>query len=160
MPNQTKNLGLYTFLESDAVDFEQINENFEKIDKTVICFETGTKTASLSESSEGTIVWRYKKFTDGTIELTTKIESTSIKSDSGSAAPYSSGDVKMYFPFSLSEIYDVQTHLCSSNGGWISDVTERSVLEYLTLKVMSVTQESSATYKQIFVNVKGVLGNG
>ena len=32
MPNVTKKLGLNILLENDIVDFEQINENFQKID--------------------------------------------------------------------------------------------------------------------------------
>ena len=32
MPNVTKKLGINIWLENDIVDFEQINENFQKID--------------------------------------------------------------------------------------------------------------------------------
>ena len=32
MPNQTQNLKLNTWLETEPVDFEQINDNFRKID--------------------------------------------------------------------------------------------------------------------------------
>lgn len=46
MPNITKKLGLNILLENDIVNFEQINENFQKIDDCVICTESGIKTAS------------------------------------------------------------------------------------------------------------------
>lgn len=48
MPNLSTNMGFNLFLESDVVDFEQLNANFEKLDKMVLCIESGTKTASYS----------------------------------------------------------------------------------------------------------------
>ena len=50
MPNITKKLGLNIWLENDIVDFEQINENFQKIDDCVICTESGIKTKSVLDS--------------------------------------------------------------------------------------------------------------
>ena len=43
MPNLSTNMGFNLFLESDVVDFEQLNATFEKLDKMVLCIESGQK---------------------------------------------------------------------------------------------------------------------
>ena len=63
----------------------------------------------------------------------------------------------MYFPFSLSEIYDVQMHLASNTIGWVSDITNKTVTDKVVFKVMGVDSENDYIYKQVFINVKGVL---
>ena len=157
MPNKTNNLGLNTFLETEYVDFEQINENFEKIADLVSCVESGTKTSSYTGGSDSVVTWRYKKYSDGTIDMSAKMEFTNLKCDGGSSSPYYSGDSKVYFPFSLSQVYDVQMHLASNTIGWVSDITGKSVLDHVMFRVMGTEHESSYVYKQIFINVKGVL---
>ena len=157
MPNKTNNLGLNTFLETEYVDFEQIKENFEKIDDLVSCVESGTKTSSYTGGSDSVVTWRYKKYSDGTIDMSAKMEFTNLKCDGGSSSPYYSGDSKVYFPFSLSQVYDVQMHLASNTIGWVSDITGKSVLDHVMFRVMGTEHESSYVYKQIFINVKGVL---
>lgn len=157
MPNLTKNLGLNTWLENEVVNFEEINSNFEKIDGLVTCVKSDTVTSAYSGGVSGNATWRYKKYSDNTIEMSTKLEFMNIKCNGGSKAPYHSGDLKVYFPFNLSEVYNVQMHLASNTIGWVSDITGKSVLDYVIFRVMSMEYESTEIYKQIFINVKGVM---
>ena len=46
MPDKTKNLGLTIWNDTDYVDFEEINDNFKKLDNSSICKESGIATAS------------------------------------------------------------------------------------------------------------------
>lgn len=156
MPNTTTNLGLNTWLENEVVNFEEVNQNFEKLDTMVMCIESGTKTSSYSGSSDGVTTWRYKKYSDGTIDMSAKLNFTNLKCNGGSAIPYYSVDSKVYFPFSLSEVYDVQMHMASNTIGWVSNITDRSILGYAMFRVMSMKLETTDEYKQIFINVKGV----
>lgn len=157
MPNKTANIGLNTWLENEVVNFEEVNENFEKIDGLVSCIESGTKTTSYTGGASSVATWRYKKYSDGTVEMYTKLEFVNLKCNGGSEAPYYSGDSKLYFPFELSEVSDVQMHLVSNTIGWVSDITDKSVLDYVTFRVMAMKFEDENIYKQIFVNVKGVI---
>lgn len=157
--NHTPKLGLNIWLENEAVNFEEINANFTKIDSLVNCIESGTATASFSGGTTSTVTWRYKKYSDGTIDMSAKLEFTNVKCNGGSKAPYYSGNSDVYFPFNLSSIYDVQMHLASNTVGWVSDITSKSVLNKVSFKIMSMDYESSQVYKQVFINVKGVLAS-
>lgn len=157
MPNKTGKLNLNTWLENEQVNFEEINENFEKIDKLIICTESGTKTAAYSGGSDSMATWRYKKYSDGTVEMSTKLSFNTLKCNGGDAAPYISTNSKLFFPFSFSEIYDVQMHLVSEMNGWVSDITSNSVVDYREFRIVGMKQETDNTAKQIYVTVKGVL---
>lgn len=160
MPNLTENLGLTTWLENDIVDFDQLNANFEKLDSMVMCIESGTKTASYSGGSDSVATWHYKKYSDKSIEMCAKLNFVNLKCNGGTGSPYYSGDSTVYFPFTFSEIYDVQMHLASNTIGWISDITQKSVLDFLRFRIMATEYESTNVYKQVFVSLKGVLADG
>lgn len=155
--NQTTNLKLNTWLENEPVNFEEVNENFEKIDKLPFVIESGTKAGAYTGGSNGSNTWRYKKYSDGTIEMSTKLEFDNLKCDSGTEIPYYSGYSKVTFPFALKEVYDVQMHLASNTIGWVADISNRSVLDSVTFKVAAAYKEINSVYKQVFINVKGVL---
>lgn len=157
MATRTPNLGLNTWLESDVVNFEEVNENFEKIDTMVMCTESGEVTSSYSGGVSGSTTWKYKKYSDGTIDISTKMEFTNVKCNGGSAAPYYSGTTTLYFPFTLSQVNDVQMHLASNTIGWVSDITGQSVLDKVMFRLLAMEYESDYEYKQVFINVKGVM---
>lgn len=157
MPNKTANLELNTWLENEPVDFEEVNANFEKIDKLVSCVESGNKTSNYTGGSESVAKWRYKKYSDGTIEMSTVIYFTNLKSNGGAKAPYYSESSTIYFPFSLNEVYNVQMNLASSSFGWVSNITGKSVLDSVTFRLMSPESESTEVYKQVFIDIKGVI---
>ena len=48
-------------------------------------------------------------------------------------------------------------HLASNTIGWIADITNKTVLDSVTFKVATAYKENDLVYKQIFLNVKGVL---
>lgn len=154
--NQTANLGLNTWLENEPVDFEEINENFEKIDSLVSCIESGTATASFTGGTNTVANWKYKKYSDGTIDMSTKLDFTNLKCNGGTGSPYYSGTSTVYFPFALTEVHDVQMHLASNTIGWVSNITGQTVLDKVIFRVMATEYESTDIYKQIFINVKGV----
>lgn len=155
--NKTKNHGLNIWLENEPVNFEEINENFNKIDKFVVCTESGTITSYYSGGSDTVAKWYYKKYSDKTIEMSAKLEFTNLKCNGGDSSPYYSGTSKLLFPFELSAVYDVQMLLASNTIGWVSNITGKSVLDYVMFRVMGTAYESTTEYKQIFINVKGVL---
>lgn len=157
MPNLTKKLGLNTWLENEVVDFEQINYNFEKIDDMVMCLEGGKNTSNYTGGSDTVATWNYRKYSDRTIDLWTKLSFSNLKCNGGSSFPYYSGDVKIYLPFSLSDITDVQMHLKSGTIGWVCDITGKEISDYLQFRIMSTVYESTTLYKEVFINVKGVL---
>lgn len=157
MATKTPKLGLNIWLESDPVNFEEVNENFKKIDDMVMCIESGEVSSSYSGGVSGSTTWKYKKYSDGTIDMSTKMEFTNIKCNGGSSAPYYSGTLNLYLPFTLSQVYDVQMHLASNTIGWVSDITGQSVLDKVTFRLLAMENESDYKYKQVFINVKGVL---
>lgn len=157
MATKTPKLGLNIWLESDPVNFEEVNENFKKIDDMVMCIESGEVSSSYSGGVSGSTTWKYKKYSDGTIDMSTKMEFTNIKCNGGSSAPYYSGTLSLYFPFTLSQVYDVQMHLASNTIGWVSDITGQSVLDKVSFRLLNMESESDYKYKQVFINVKGVL---
>lgn len=155
MSNLTPNMSFNTFLESEVLDFEKINENFEKLDGYALCIESGEKTATYSGGASGNATWRYKKYSDGTIELYTKLDLDSLKCSSGASNPYYSSDVKVMLPISITSIDGVQMHLSSDTTGWVCDKTGKSVLDYVLFKVMSTALESTNIFKRISIEVKG-----
>lgn len=157
MPNKTTNLELNTWLENEMVNFEEVNANFETIDKLVSCVESGTKTSNYTGGSDSVAKWRYKKYSDGTVEMSAKLGFTNLKCNGGNQSPYYSGTSNVYFPFTLTEVYDVQMHLASNTIGWVSDITGKSVLDMVMFRVMATESETDEKYKQIFIQVKGVM---
>lgn len=157
MPNKTANLELNTWLENEVVDFEEVNANFEKIDKLVSCVESGIKTANYTGGSDSVAKWRYKKYSDGTVEMSTVIYFTNLKCNGGVKAPYYSGSSTINFPLSLSAVYNVQMHLASNTFGWVSNITGKTVADSVMFRLMSLEYESNEEYKQVFINVKGVV---
>lgn len=155
--NRTPNLGLNIWYENEAVNFEEVNENFENLDDMVMCIEHGTITSEYTGGSETAAKWRYKKYSDGTVEFISKLAYTNLKCNNGSSAPYYSASSTVRFPFSLKEVYDVQMHLASNTYGWPVDMTTESVKDKIEFRVMALSSETTEIYKQVFVSVKGVL---
>lgn len=157
MADKTPNLGLNTWLETDYFDVNEINENFIKLDALSICKETGIATASYTGGVSASTEWYYKKYTDNTVEMSTRLYYTNLKCNGGDAAPYYSSSSTISFPFQFTKIYDVQMHLSSDTTGWISDITGETVIDNITFRLMNMKKETEEKYKQIFVSVKGVL---
>lgn len=155
MPNLSTNMGFNLFLESDVVDFEQLNANFEKLDKMVLCIESGTKTSSYSGNTTGNATWNYKKYSDGTIDLDTAIGFDTLKCNQGSKAPYYTGNCRVYFPFTITKIDNVQIHMSSETKGWVCNLTGKDVVDYILFNIMGMESESNYVFKKVFINVKG-----
>lgn len=157
MPNKTPILGLNTWLESDFVNWQDLNENFEKLDSTSVCRETGTAVASYTGGSVTSVQWRYKKYSDGTVEMSASFPYNTLACNNGTSVPYESGITDISFPFMFSDIYNVQVYMASELKGWVSNITKAETLDHLTLVVLSMTKENIPMNKRLFINVKGVL---
>lgn len=162
--NKTTKLGLNIWLENEAVNFEEVNENFTKIDAIPFCVESGTKSASFTGGASGdVVVWYYKKYSDGTIELNAKLDYNDLRCVNGEGAPYYSSESKVNFPFSLAKIYSVQMHLIDREHlGWVQDTTPKDILTYANYVVVGFLKEDAdsvptPSYKQVYITVKGVL---
>lgn len=155
MPDLSANMKFNIFLENDVVDFEKINENFNKLDKLVLCTESGTKSASYSGAATGNASWYYRKFSDGTIEMYTKLELDNIKCGSGASSPYQSGTISVNFPFKLTAVNNVNMNMASNTVGWVSDTTGKGIVDLVRFNVRSTAYENSYIYKQVYINVKG-----
>lgn len=155
MPNKTTKLGLNTFLESEVLNYEDVNYNFEKIDEYPICIESGKKSSTYSGAVSGNATWYYRKYSDGTIDLYTNIETTGLKCSSGASAPYHSNTTKILIPISLSTIYGTELSLTSEYLGWVADITGKNVNDYITFQVVGLKVESNNTYKRVYIHIKG-----
>lgn len=156
MAQQTDKLKFNTWFDTDYVNFEELNDNFKKLDSYPLCIESGTKNAYFTGGSDSSAKWYYKKYNDKTIEMSAKLNFTNIKCNRGEKAPYYSSDSKVEFPFEMSEVYNVQMHLASNTFGWVTNITGQSVLNSVSFRVMGMEYETTQEYKQVFVTVKGV----
>lgn len=155
MANQTTNVGFNVFLENDVVDFDEINYNFEKLDGMALCIESGTKTATYSGGISGNANWYYRKYSDGTVDLFVKMDSESLKCNTGTKIPYVSSAVTVNFPLQLTSILDVQMSVSSETFGWISNITAKNTLDSVKFQIAAPSTETTSVYRQVFINVKG-----
>lgn len=175
MPNKTAKLGLNTWLENEYVNIEEINDNFRLLDGFPMCVESGTKTSEYGyvnpENSQfiswGNVTWYFKRYAtsslDGNFEMSAKIEYSGNKDlkCNGVLAPndamFYSGISRIMFPVKFKHVYDVQMHLASNTLGWLSDITGAAVSSYVQFRLVNPKEETESMYKQVFINVKGVL---
>lgn len=155
MSTLSTNMEFNLFLESDVVDFELLNANFEKLDKMVLCTESGEKTANYSGGTTGNATWKYKKYSDGTIDLYTAMSLDNLKCSQGSQAPYYTSDCKVYFPFTITKIDNVQMHMSSETKGWVCNLTGKDVVDYILFNIMGMESENNYVFKKVFIDVKG-----
>lgn len=153
--NVTSNIGLHVWNEDEIVDFEEINENFEKIDDLLLVVEYGTKTANTTGGTDNIITWYYRVFNNQTVDMYCKLDCDSLKCNNGSAVPYLTNELTVSFPFGLSEIRDVHMHMASSTKGWVFNTTEENVLNKLSFVVGSFENESTNNHKTIYISLKG-----
>lgn len=158
MASKTDKLKLNIWEETDVVNFEEVNENFKTLDGMVMCIESGTKTAPYTGGYGDSIAtWHYKKYSDGTIDMSAKLIYSNLKCNGETAqGVFYSGSSKVTFPFEFRDVFDIQMHLASNSNGWISDISNKSIYNDLTFRLLAVHKETEEMYKQVFVNVKGV----
>lgn len=158
MPNKTKNIGLTTWLESDVVDFEQVNDNFEKIDALVNCIEAGVIVGSYDDGGTvATTNWHYKKYSNGSVKMDAKLVFNNLICDTGDEIPYYSDSVTITYPFQFSSVYSVQMHAVSNGITWVADITGKTVVDSTTFRLVTRAKESGTVYKQVYITVKGWL---
>ena len=153
MSTKTSNLGLTIWNDTDPVDFEEINSNFQTIDRLVSCIESGIVTTSYNGETTTDVNWYYKKYSDGVTEACAILLCNTLTCNTGTAAPYASAVSTINFPFTFSTIYNIQMNLVSETTGWIANTSVS--LDRATFKVCNIVQETEATYKQVCVSVKG-----
>lgn len=159
MSSTTKNLGLTIWNDTDPVNFEEINSNFKKIDSLVNCIESGIVTSTYTEGYQSNIEWHYKKYSDGSVDMSGILYYTNLKCNQGSEAPYYSGVSTVNFPFAFSKVYNVQMHLVSNTFEWLVNVTGETVSDSVMFRLFNMQIENNENYKQVFINVKGILAS-
>ena len=153
MSSKTSNLGLTIWNDTDPVDFEEINSNFQTIDGLANCIESGIVTVSYNGGTNTDVNWYYKKYSDGVAEACVILSYNTLTCNTGTAAPYESTVSTINFPFTFSAIYNIQMNLVSETTGWIANTSVS--LDRAAFKVCNIVQETEATYKQVCVSVKG-----
>lgn len=146
MSSKTSNLGLTIWNDTDPVDFEEINSNFQTIDGLANCIESGIVTVT-------DVNWYYKKYSDGVAEACAILSYSTLTCNTGTAAPYESAISTINFPFAFSTVYNIQMNLVSGTTGWITNTSVS--LDSASFKICNIVQESASAYKQVCVSVKG-----
>lgn len=157
MSSKTKNLGLTTWDDTDPVDFEEINDNFEKIDNLVSCIESGVAQSTYTGGARETVDWHYKKYSDGSVDMTGVVYYTTLLCSNGDAPLYSSDVSDVTFPFEFNDIFDVQMNLTSGTFGWVCNANSATSLDHISLRIYNMWKETADVYKYIYINIKGKL---
>lgn len=156
MASKTTNLGLNTWNETDIVNFEEMNQNFETIDTLVHCVESGYITAPYTNGSNTTAEWYYRKYSDGMVEVSADLTYTQLICDQGSAAPYySAKHSEVTLPFVFDRVYDLQMHIASNSMSWVTNITGSNISNRVIFRLFNMAVESSELYKQVFIHIKG-----
>lgn len=155
MPNQTAKMQFNTFLENDVVDWELINQNFEKLDDTVLCIESGEKTAAYSGGSSGNAVWYYKIYSDGSLDMYTILDINNLRCSNGGKIPYYSDKVTVNFPFKLNNVNYMNIHVVSDDYVMVSNVTQKTSNDIIVFRLAAMESESNYKARQIYIEIKG-----
>lgn len=155
MSSRTTKLGLITWNDTDYVNFDDMNDNFNKIDSLVNCTKSEVKNASYTGGSQENAEWYCKTYTDGIMEVSAVLYFTNLKCNGGDEAPYYSGNVTVNLPVTFTHVYNLQLHLSSNTHGWISDITNDTITDKVEFIALNMIKETDAMYKQVFVTVKG-----
>ena len=174
---KTKNLGMNLFIDTDVVDFNDINKNFNVLDALPFCVKSGVTTATyqqyiLKNGNENTaygnpidVKWNYKIYNDKTFEMYAKIELTTLSCTAAIGSLFRSGYLRVYLPnkysdgtmFNIAEVSDLNINMSSDSYDWIILTNGPSIVNNFTFRIVGPKKETYSVYRQIFVNVKGVI---
>lgn len=182
MSSKTDNLQMTKWLENDPVNFEEVNENFLKIDNCTSCYERGVVTSSYSGGLNGVGKWVYRKYTgwnlkksdDDTLSIIKTIEACIVidasslpieNEDSDISSIFHSIDLTINLPFDIASLSYINMHLAVDGlyGGVMDKTAYDNDLSMIgkSLKVqlwsMKKEQPGSPKNKKIMINLKGVL---
>lgn len=164
MATKTPNLKLNTWLESDVVNFEEVNENFEVLDGCIMCIASGMTDSSCSGSSDSRPNWNYKKYSNKTIEMDTRIPfANSICSEGVTGTgPYKMiNNCILSLPTNvgtITSITSIQLQLSGENAyGWAVNLSNKDRIDSIVMNILNSIIETSSSYKEIHVSVKGVI---
>ena len=159
MPNKTTNLKLNTWLESDVVDFEQVNENFQIIDGLVNCMEAGTWTSTYTDGDvTRTATWYYRKYTNGHVDMYGKLgfNRGDLLCSEGDESPYYSEYKQINYPVTFTSIYHLDIGTSNTkNSNWTVNLTGSSTMGYCGFRLVSRPKETENAYKVVYISVKG-----
>lgn len=160
MGTQTSKLKLEKPYESDMASIGVINANMEKIDALTHITASGTATSSKyhnqTDSPNGSVTWRYKKFDDSTFSANCKFSLTDLMCNTASGQAYWSGYIRVMTPnIGISSVDDCQVHVAGNCFNWIINITGATILDYVQFRCGSVYQETEEIYKQFFIHIEG-----
>ena len=159
MPNKTTNLGMNVFLENEVFDVDLVNENFQIIDDIPMTAKSaGVMTSVFSGAQSGTVTWRYKRYSDKTIDLEASIVLNSVYINANNAVPYYSNDVVVNLPVVLSSVNNIHTDIVANTRRWVAMTSSTgTVTTALTFSILSnVKDTSSSNRNTVFIQIKGV----
>lgn len=178
MSTKTDNLQMNKWFENDPVNFEEVNDNFLKLDDCTQCFERGAITSNYSGGLNGVGTWIYRKYTgwnmkksdDGvsiikTVEACVVVDASSLNistPDSAMSTLFHSSEVQIDLPFEIASLSYINIRLTGNVYGGIIDNTKYesnlSMLgKKLKIQLWSMKKEESSIPKKIMINLKGVL---
>ena len=160
MSSLSSNLGLKLFDESDYVDFEDINNNFELLDTANACKSVDTATSTYTNGSSSVANWYIKRYASSYTECETTLNFASLSASSSSSS-YTVGDTSLYAvavtELTLPVAYTSQKIEIKVNGAPFvmvsSSVTNQTVTIVGYLSGASVTWGSAT---ELLITVKGV----
>lgn len=162
MPNKTKNLELYTFLENEPVDYTLINDNFEKVDSLITVVESSTKTATYNDgdTNNKSTTWHCLKYSDGTMEIMAKIPYVNELCTNGTESPYYSSitNIKLPVTFHPDKIQDLQVTTVSYNIAWGVIVSEKAISDTIPVRFLSLNKDTTPTVSRyLHIKIRGEL---
>lgn len=171
MPATTTNLGLIKPYESEYWDIDKFNENMDKIDALTHIVESGTATSdkyaiNSVTTKSGTVTWRYKKYSDGTLEANSawKISNLRCNDKQGEDGTWRSGFVHVNYPSLGQQTVYYKNAMCASSSA-ASDATQCWVMDcsiygedagYQTIRLVATKNETdTSAEKVIYMEFKG-----
>lgn len=154
----TPNLGFNVFQEMDVVDFEEINDNFEKLDDYVMITEAGTSTATVGSD---VVTWSYRKFSNHVVEMEGKLELNNTLCNVAVGSIYNCANITVNLPITVSILYDRQISAsCPDINVWACDKTASTATSSITACILTTSDAETAVgavakHKELFIKVKG-----
>lgn len=165
---RTPNLGLATWLENDIVNFEDINDNFEKLDNCIVGLSKGyeSEPATVIGGGANASPWKYKTYSDGSTEITIAIQYAALRccTANSAAGVYASETSTVYLPPThvFDYIHDIRiTAVNELSVGTKQAYNWASIIEYdsfsraIRFALLSTESEPDTNIKQVYISIKG-----
>lgn len=165
----TTNLNFKLFLESDYVDFNDINNNFEIIDSLHIPIKhfKSDLTWKVGNTAMGVSKWNVSLYADKEFEMSTSFTVSNLPANESigtNTGMYKTKTINIPFPTANLEITGIDfVSLNTRMGNEVYsipyNITETSkIMSQLDIQIASATNETTGSIKDktVYITVKGV----